>query len=78
MKSNKLEMHVYTDQPGVQFYTGNFLGGKPDFRGGVPRIKHGAFCLETQTEPDCINHGVGFYEAGDVYRHTTVYEVKKV
>ena len=75
--NGKLTLNVYTDQPGVQFYTGNFLGGKPDFRGGVERIKHGAFCLEAQTEPNCINHGIGFYEAGEVYTQTTVYEVKK-
>jgi len=71
----KLMLNVYTDQPGVQFYTGNFLQGKPDFRGGVPRIKHGAFCLEAQTEPNCINHGIGFYEAGEMYKQTTIYEV---
>ena len=72
-----LTLNVYTDQPGIQFYTGNFLGGKPDFRGGVKRIKHGAFCLETQTEPNCINHGISFYDLGDIYEHTTVYEVIK-
>ena len=72
-----LTLNVYTDQPGVQFYTGNFLGGEPNFRDGVKRIKHGAFCLETQTEPNCINHGIGFYELGDIYEHTTVYEVIK-
>ena len=76
--NGKLQLNVYTDQPGVQFYTGNFLGGEPDFRGGVKRIKHGAFCLETQTEPNCINHGIGFYDAGEIYEHTTVYEVLKV
>ena len=76
--NEKLILNVYSDQPGVQFYTGNFLGGEPDFRGGVKRIKHGAFCLETQTEPNCINHGIGFYDLGDIYEHTTVYEVKKV
>ena len=73
--NKKLTLNVYTDQPGVQFYTGNFLGGKPDFRGGVERIKHGAFCLEAQTEPNCINHGIGFYDAGEAYTQTTVYEV---
>ncbi|MBQ8302026.1 MAG: galactose mutarotase [Clostridia bacterium] len=73
-----LALNVYTDQPGVQFYTGNFLGGEPDIRGGIKKIKHGAFCLEAQTEPNCINHGIGFYDAGEVYRQTTVYEVKKV
>ena len=73
--NEKLVLNVYTDQPGVQFYTGNFLEGGPDFRGGVKKIKHGAFCLEAQTEPNCINQGVGFYKAGEVYRQTTVYEV---
>ena len=76
--NEKLTLNVYTDQPGIQFYTGNFLGGKPDFSDGIPRIKHGAFCLEAQTEPNCINNGIGFYDAGEVYRQTTVYEVKKV
>lgn len=76
--NGELELNVYTDQPGVQFYTGNFLFGEPDFRGGVKKIKHGAFCLEAQTEPNCINHGTGFYDAGEVYRQITVYEVKKV
>lgn len=70
-----LTLNVYTDQPGLQFYTGNFLFGEPDFRGNVKRIKHGAFCLEAQTEPNCINHGVGFYDLGEVYRQTTVYEI---
>lgn len=75
--NGRLTLNVYTDQPGIQFYTGNFLSGAPDFRGGVKRIKHGAFCLEAQTEPNCINHGSGFYDAGEVYRQVTVYEVKK-
>ena len=73
--NEKLILNVYTDQPGIQFYTGNFLGGEPNFRDDVKRIKHGAFCLETQTEPNCINHGIGFYDLGDIYEHTTVYEV---
>ena len=75
--NGRLDLNVYTDQPGVQFYTGNFLEGKPDFRGGVKKIKHGAFCLEAQTEPNCINHGIGFYDLGDFYEQTTVYEVVK-
>ena len=71
----KLTLNVYTDQKGLQFYTGNFLAGEPKFRGGVERIKHGAFCLEAQTEPNCINHGKAFYDAGEVYKQTTVYEI---
>ena len=72
-----LKMSVYTDQPGVQFYIGNFLGGAPDFKGGIKRVLHGAFCLETQTEPNCINHGIGFYDEGEEYTHTTVYKIEK-
>ena len=72
-----LTLSVYTDQPCIQFYIGNFLGDGPDFKGGIKPIQHGAFCLETQTEPNSVNHGVGFYSAGDVYSHTTVYAVSK-
>ncbi len=75
--NSNLLLNVYTDQPGIQFYTGNFLGGEPDFRGCAKKVKHGAFCLEAQTEPNCINHGIGFYEAGEIYRQTTVYEILK-
>jgi aldose 1-epimerase len=75
----KLKMSVYTDQPGVQFYIGNFLGSDPDpaFRGDIKKIRHGAFCLETQTEPNCVNHGEGFYEAGETYFHNTVYKIEQ-
>ncbi len=78
VSGDELKMSVYTDQPGVQFYTGNFLGGKPDFKGGVKRIRHGAFCLETQTEPNCIKNGVGFYSEGDIYSHNTVYKIERL
>ena len=48
-------MEVWTNQPGVQFYTGNFLRGQ---RGkmGVDYVRHSAFCLETQNFPDAVNH----------------------
>ena len=73
-----LKLNVYTDQPGVQFYMGNFMHEiKPLFRGGIKPVFHGAFCLETQTEPNCINHGIGFYDAGETYTHICVYEVVK-
>lgn len=78
VKGKRLGMKVYTDQPGVQFYIGNFLGNGPDFRGNTKQVFHGAFCLETQTEPDCINHGIGFYDKGEVYTHSTVYAVEEL
>ena len=48
-------MQVYTDQPGVQFYSGNFLKGNLKGKGGVAYPQHYAFCLETQHFPDSPN-----------------------
>jgi aldose 1-epimerase len=47
-------MKVFTTQPGLQFYTGNFLAGIPGKIGSVYH-KHGGFCLETQYFPDSPN-----------------------
>ncbi len=77
LEGDRLTMKVYSDQTGVQVYTANFLGGKPDFSGGIKRIKHGAICLETQTEPGAISRGEIFYDKGQIYRHQTVYSVKQ-
>ena len=74
VENQKMIMQVYTDQPGLQFYTGNFLGNGPDFKGSIPQIRQGALCLEAQTEPNCINHGEGIYEKDQVYKQLTVYE----
>jgi aldose 1-epimerase len=49
-----LEMH--TTEPGVQFYTGNFLDGTLTGKGGVVYEQHNAFCLEAQHFPDSVNH----------------------
>ena len=48
-------MEVYTDQPGIQFYTGNFLDGSVKGKGGKPANLHAAFCFETQHFPDSPN-----------------------
>ncbi len=74
LENAAMAMQMYTDQPGVQFYTGNFLGDGPDFKNGTAQIRHGGLCLEAQTEPDCINHGEAIYKAGEVYKQLTVYE----
>ena len=68
-------MQVYTDQPGLQFYTGNFLGNGPDFKGGIPQIRQGALCLEAQTEPNCINHGEGIAGKAQENKQLTIYEL---
>ena len=48
-------MTISTDQPGIQFYTGNFLNGMTG-KGGAEYQKNGALCLETQAFPDSIHH----------------------
>jgi aldose 1-epimerase len=49
-------LKVLTDQPGIQFYTGNFLDGSILGKGGEPMQKRSALCLETQHFPDSPNH----------------------
>ena len=49
-------MEMITDQPGVQFYTGNFLNGSRIGYGGKPYINRSGLCLETGHFPDSPNH----------------------
>jgi aldose 1-epimerase len=68
-------MEVYTTQPGVQFYTGNFLDGTVKGK-GVTYQKHAGFCLETQHYPDSPNKPqfpTAVLKPGQVYKQTTVY-----
>ena len=48
-------MEVYTDLPGVQIYTANFVDGEPG-KDGASYIKRGAVCLGTQYFPDAVHH----------------------
>ena len=70
-------MEVYTTEPGVQFYSGNFLDGKLTGSGNVKYIKHWGFCLETQHFPDSPNQPAfpsAVLEPGQRYKHTTYYK----
>ena len=70
-------MEVYTDQPGVQFYTGNFLDGSHPGKGGKVYPQYGGFCLETQHFPDSPNHPnfpSTVLRPGEMFRSTTVYK----
>ncbi len=69
-------MAVWTTEPGVQFYTGNFLDGHQVGRGGVTYQQHAAFCLETQGYPDAVNQPAfpnTVLRPGQTYRTTTEY-----
>ena len=49
-------LKVLTDQPGIQFYSGNFRNGSIKGKGGKPDGSHSALCVETQHFPDSPNH----------------------
>jgi aldose 1-epimerase len=71
------KLTVLTTEPGLQFYTGNFLNGKLINRDGKAIGKHAALCLETQHFPDSPNEP-GFpssiLQPGQQYHSRTVYE----
>lgn len=70
-------MEVFTTEPGVQFYSGNFLNGILTGSGNVKYNQHWGFCLETQHFPDSPNQPSfpsTILEPGQRYKHTTVYK----
>ena len=69
-------MEVYTDQPGIQFYSGNFLKGNLKGKGGVAYPQHYGFCLETQHFPDSPNQPKfpsTVLRPGETFHSTTEY-----
>ena len=71
-----IKMNVYTDLPGIQLYTGNFLNGTVAGKNGVPMTKRCAFCFETQVFPDSPNHPEWhkcIYDAGEKYSTKTIF-----
>jgi aldose 1-epimerase len=69
---------VFTTEPGLQFYSGNFLDGTlTHTKKGIQYIKHGALTLETQHFPDAPNQSKfpsTLLKPGETYTHTTVYK----
>jgi aldose 1-epimerase len=71
-------LEVFTTEPGLQLYTGNFLDGTVKGKSGKPYVKRGAFCLEAQHFPDSPNQPAFpsvVLRPGQAYRQTTVYRV---
>ena len=54
-KDSGIKMEMYTSEPGIQFYAGNFLDGKVKGKKGIAYPKRGAVCLESQHYPDSPN-----------------------
>ncbi len=77
MENDKLKLSVYTDQPCIQLYIGNFLDRNNPTRGGIKQAPHTTVCLEAQILPDSVNRGKGILRPGEIYRQTTVYGFTK-
>lgn len=71
------QMKVYTSQPAIQFYTGNFLDGSLSGKNDTPYQKYAGFCLETQHYPDAPNQPAfpaTVLMPGEMYRQSTIYQ----
>ena len=69
-------LEILTTQPGVQFYSGNFLDGSFIGKNGAPYVKYAGLCLEPQHFPDAPNHPnfpSTVLRPGEEYKQTTVF-----
>jgi aldose 1-epimerase len=74
--SRGISMEVWTTEPGLQFYSGNFLDGSRRGRGGAPLEHRGGLCLETQHFPDSPNRPdfpSVVLRPGETFRSSTLY-----
>lgn len=74
--SNGIVMEVYTTEPGMQFYSGNFMDGSTKGKGNTYNFRNG-FCLETQHFPDSPNQAAfpsTVLKVGEVYKSRTIYK----
>ena len=70
-----IRMKVYTQEPGLQFYSGNFMNGENKLRTGPDSFRT-AFCLETQHFPDSPNHNnfpSTILRPGEIRKSKTIY-----
>ncbi len=73
-----LVMDVYTDLPGVQIYTGNFIQDEPG-KNGTVYCRRAGICFETQFYPDSVNHPnfpSPIFKAGEIYETTTEFRFR--
>lgn len=69
-------MEIHTTEPGIQFYTGNFLDGTITGKSGQAYQRNAGFCLETQKYPDSPNKPnfpSAVLQPGETYRHRTIH-----
>ena len=76
-KTSGRKLVVFTDQPGLQLYTANFLDGSLNGKSGKPYLKRGSLCLETQHFPDSPNQPRfpnTILRPGETYQTQTIYQ----
>ncbi len=76
--SGGVTLEVWTDQPGMHFYSGNYLDGAVPGKGGAPYEKRYGFALETQDWPDAVNNAnfpSAVLKKGEEYRRRTIFKV---
>ena len=74
-------MEVFTQEPGLQFYSGNFMKSKNTFKGGTKDDFRTAFCLETQhfpNSPNQPNFPSTILKPGELYKTKTIYKFSSV
>lgn len=72
-----ISMEIYTTEPGIQFYTGNFLDGSVKGKRGIYYQKRSAICVETQHFPDSPNqpnYPSTLLRPGETYSSTCIYK----
>ena len=72
-----ITMEIFTLEPGLQFYSGNFMQSKNTFKGGAKDDFRTAFCLETQHFPDSPNQPAfpsTVLKSGKTYKTTSIYK----
>ena len=76
-KTSGRKLVVFTDQPGLQLYTANFLDGSLNGKSGKPYLKRSSLCLETQHFPDSPNQQQfpnTILRPGETYQTKTIYQ----
>lgn len=74
-----IELGVFTDLPGIQFYSGNYLDGAENGKNNTPIKNHSGFCLECQYFPNAFannNFEKPVLKAGELYNKTIIYKFK--
>lgn len=74
-------LEMFTTEPAIGFYTGNFLGSELPGKTGQPYPKHSGLCLEAQHFPDSVNHPEfpsTMLRPGEEYAQTTIYRFSVV